>query len=178
MDRTKQIKAMLEAIKSVESSGGKNIDHPVIDTGVNAGSRAVGQYALTPNTIREMLNRYPDLPYQDLKEKENPDIEKAVLQDRDTPPLIRREPASMEDNVASKMADYAINRQHGYMPAAIGSWNAGHNTDPEKMTDMLDKEQYLQDYVNKAMPVYEDKMKEGDEDDKPFPKLQDLLNYK
>lgn len=50
-------KHLLEAIKFVESSGGKLQDHAWIDKGPHAGYRAIGSYAFMPKTVHELVGK-------------------------------------------------------------------------------------------------------------------------
>lgn len=47
----------MEAIKFVESSGGKLTDHAWIDKGPHAGTRAIGSYAFMPKTVHELVGK-------------------------------------------------------------------------------------------------------------------------
>lgn len=51
----------LQAIAHVESSGGKNIDHPTVTYGINKGTKAIGLYGIMPITIKETIHRTPHL---------------------------------------------------------------------------------------------------------------------
>jgi hypothetical protein len=50
-------KHLLESIKFVESSGGKNLNHPWIQSGPHAGTRAIGSYAFMPATVKELVSK-------------------------------------------------------------------------------------------------------------------------
>lgn len=50
-------KHLLESIKFVESSGGKNLNHSWIAEGPHAGTRAIGKYAFMPKTIKELVSK-------------------------------------------------------------------------------------------------------------------------
>lgn len=54
-------KHMMEAVSFLESSNGKLMDHPWIDKGPHAGTRAIGRYALMPNTVHELVSKSPKL---------------------------------------------------------------------------------------------------------------------
>lgn len=47
----------LKAIASVESSGGKNISHKEVKSGLNKGSSAIGKYGMMPLTVRELATK-------------------------------------------------------------------------------------------------------------------------
>lgn len=54
-------KHLLESIAFIESSGGKNMDHPWIEKGPHAGTRAVGKFAFMPKTVHELVDKSPKL---------------------------------------------------------------------------------------------------------------------
>ncbi len=57
----------LYALAQVESSGGKNLKHELIDSGLNKGTRAGGAFGITPLEAQEIIKReglseeYPDV---------------------------------------------------------------------------------------------------------------------
>lgn len=179
MDR-KRIKALLDAIKFAETSNRDNVVHPETTYGVNKGLRAVGSYGLEPHTIKEMLKRNPENPYKDtLFEKDPKEIYKFIDSQNKTPELIKRSP-SAEDSIAEDMAEHVIKKQKGDIPAALGSWLQGHNIPHKKMKQIIDNDEGVKDYLNRALPVYEESLEEQNEEEEnqKFPKLEDLLNYK
>ena len=90
------IKKFLQKTSQIESSGGKRLNHPEIQSGIHSGDSAVGQYGLMPDTIKELLNR--------TKEQSNPDVEALRVLPNET---VQREIASnpvMEDEIAARLA--------------------------------------------------------------------------
>lgn len=164
-EKEKQIRALLEAIKSVESSGGHNLQHQPITRGVNAGDSAMGQYGMTPNTMKEMLGRNPQNPYSDLKDS---DLSSLYQNESNgtIPPALQRSPLGVEGETARNLADYALKKQQGDVQQTIASWLMGHNTPANKMGEVIDRSPAAQEYVEKAMPVYE----------KNFPKLNGTIS--
>lgn len=166
-EKEKQIRALLEAIKANESSGGQNLQHIPITRGVNAGDTALGQYGMTPNTMREMLNRNPQNPYSDIK-----NIDLSNLYKNETngiiPEALKRSPVGIEGETARNLAEYALKKQQGDERQAIASWLMGHNTPANKMGEVIGRSPAAQEYVEKAMPVYE----------KNFPKVNVILDKK
>src|SRR5260221_13177133 len=57
MPKVPNIKDFLQKIQQIESSGGKNLEHPTVEGGIQAGDQAIGRYGLMPNTIKELVNR-------------------------------------------------------------------------------------------------------------------------
>jgi hypothetical protein len=120
------IKKFLEKTAQIESSGGKQLNHPEIESGIHSGDSAVGQYGLMPNTIKEILNR--------TKEQSTPDIEALRVLPNE---VVNREIASnpmLEDEVARKLAEHVLQRQLGDEEKAAYSWQYGHNLPPSRIT--------------------------------------------
>lgn len=118
----------LNAISQIESSGGKNINHPVSNVPIQAGQHAIGQYGLMPNTVDEMMKRSGT-----------------------------RGPASIapgspgEDQIAHQLADRVLNRFQDPNKAAY-AWHSGHNLTPEQ----IEQRQYLNDpYVQKFQKIWQ-----------------------
>jgi hypothetical protein len=129
----------LNAISQVESSGGQNLNHPVIQNGLQAGQQAMGSYGLLPNTVQELTNR-------------------ARLQGQMTPQMAAasRNPASIESNpdlekqYANQLANRVLTREQDPYMAAY-AWNSGHNLTP----DQIRERDYMNDpYVQKFSKVW------------------------
>lgn len=105
----------LDAISQIESSGGQNLNHPIMQSGIQAGDQAMGKYGLMPNTIKELAHRNPaSLPLEsDLK---------AQLQAQ----------PQIEQAAANQLADRLLNRMPNADMAAY-AWNQGHNLTPEQV---------------------------------------------
>lgn len=113
----------LDAISQIESSGGKNINHPISNAPIHRGEQAVGQYGLMPNTIQEMANRSGG-----------------------------RGPASVapgspqEQQVANQLADKVLNRFQDPNMAAY-AWHSGHNLTPKQIQDRgYESDPYVQKF--------------------------------
>lgn len=128
----------LDAISQVESSGGKNTNHPLIQTGLQAGQQAIGSYGMLPNTIQELSNR-------------------ARLHNQLTPEMaeVSRNPTALgsdpnlEKQYANQLADRVLNRFQDPNMAAY-AWNHGHNLTPEQ----IQGRDYINDpYVQKFQKV-------------------------
>lgn len=161
-EKDKMRKALQEAVKYVESSGGKNVNHPVITKGVSAGDKALGAYGLTPNTIREMLKRHPENPYSHLKDEDLADVyEKGKL----VPEVLRPDVEGIEGAVSKNLAEHVLTKQKGNIEQALASWLMGHNKSPSEMAEIVQRNPAAKKYVEKAMPVYK----------KSFPKVDNLI---
>jgi hypothetical protein len=47
----------LGVIAQLESSSGKNLNHPVVESGMHKGHRASGRYGLMPLTVRDLVSK-------------------------------------------------------------------------------------------------------------------------
>lgn len=115
----------LDVISQLESSNGKNLEHPTMNEGIHAGQQAIGQYGLMPNTVQEMSNRTRG------------------------PSSVT--PGSPEEQlVAQQLADRVLNRFKDPAMAAYG-WNSGHNLSPQEVKER----DYLNDpYVQKFQKLW------------------------
>lgn len=134
-----KIKSFLKNISQVESSGGKNYNHDLIQKGIHTGHKAIGRYGLMPNTVKEVLVR--------MKQKGTltPDLQK--LNDLDPVTLkdtLEKNP-DLEDQIAETLADRVLDRQQDEEKAAY-SWHQGHNLSPDKIEEKQYKDH---DYVKK-----------------------------
>lgn len=135
-----QIAEFLKVISQIESSGGQNVDHKMMDSGIHAGTAAVGQYGLMPNTVQEVLNRMSQ------EDQFTPDLQQL----KETPPETMREYIAtnpeQEDKIAKYLAGRVIDRQGGDQEKAAYSWFQGHNLTPDKIEERGYKDH---DYVKK-----------------------------
>jgi hypothetical protein len=70
----------LKAISDVETRGGEDIAHKVMEGGMHSGSSAVGKYGLMPSTIKETEKSLSKLSDDELKSQfsKNPELEEKV----------------------------------------------------------------------------------------------------
>lgn len=136
-----QIDNFLAKIMQVESSGGHDIDHPEIKTGIHKGDSAIGRFALMPNTIDEMVRR-------------------AGKSDKSLKALLKMSPEEKEEFINSnpeiemklgrQLATHVLKKQGGDEAKAAYAWLYGHNLSPDK----IEKKNYLEeDYVKKFQAV-------------------------
>ena len=122
-----------------ESSGGKNLDHEEMSSGIHAGDSAIGQYGLMPNTIKETVGRmgrshplhaqYRNMPNEDVANsiKKNPEHEKEI---------------------AGHLANRLHDKFGGEESKMSYSWNQGHNLTNDHFADSH-KEYKAHPYVQK-----------------------------
>lgn len=149
-----QLKHFLEVIKMIESSGGKNTDHKEMDSGIQAGTAAMGSYGLMPNTVKEMSKRmkspspeatqFAQLPPEQMGQSLTPDVENAYAQ---------------------ALAQRVLNRQSGDEEKAAYSWMYGHNLKPHQ----VEERGYQTDPYVEKYNMYKAQM---------FPKVRQLIGKK
>lgn len=109
-------KKMLNTISSVESSGGKFINHRQLNGPIHQGEKAFGKYGLTPAIIRETVRMTPGLKkqYAKLSHLHGDDMNRFM---QDNPVL--------EDKVAEQHLK-RLEHHFGHDPAKIGyAWLEG-----------------------------------------------------
>lgn len=115
----------LDLIQQIESSGGKNVNHPTMRSGIHEGHRAIGGYGLMPNTVKELGKRMeregsitPEI--REIANIEDPQLMKAGLESR----------PEIEKVLAERLARKVLRKFPSEEQAAY-SWNQGHNLSPE-----------------------------------------------
>lgn len=136
--RNKSIKNFLKTISMNESSGGKNLNHAKIKSGIHSGDAAVGQYGLMPNTIKEMVNRMgKDHPLSYYSKMDN----KKLAQN------LKKNPKH-EEEIGNFMANHLYDKFGGDENKMAYSWFQGHNLENDHFQN--DHKDYLNhDYVVK-----------------------------
>lgn len=134
-----RVAQFLNAISNIESSGGRNTNHPEMESGIHAGQAAIGRYGLMPNTVNEVLNRMRlnGTLTEDLDQLRDldPDTLRSALESR----------PDLEQEVAKSLANRVLERQ-GDEERAAYSWNQGHNLTPEQISEKPYRDS---DYVRK-----------------------------
>lgn len=117
--------SFLDAISQIESSGGKNMNHPVVQQGIQAGDQAVGKYGLMPNTMQELISR----------------------QGRNPASVNTADPV-VQQQLANQLADKVLNKFQDPAMAAY-SWNKGHNLSPDEVRQRgYENDPYVQKFKN------------------------------
>lgn len=120
-------------ISGVESGFGQNLNHPLVESGIHAGDRAIGEYALMPNTIQEFANRMGDEQIAQLPKEQYQDYFKSHPDEY--------------NKIANYGLDYVFDKfQHDPEKAAF-AWNQGHNLSPERITPQkLERSPYIRKF--------------------------------
>jgi hypothetical protein len=136
--KQEKINNFLKTTSMIESSGGKNLNHPKIKSGIHAGDRAIGKWALMPNTVKELVGRMGQDP--DVSHYKNMDNKQLHAE-------LSKKPEHQEKIVtflASKLHD----KFGGDENKMAYSWNQGHNLTNEHFN--TDRKNYMDhDYVKK-----------------------------
>ncbi len=123
----------LKIIRQIESSGGKNINHPMVHHGVNKGTKAIGEYALMPATVDELVKR--KVEYQNLASM-TPEQKQQYLEKN---PQLQRK-------LAGFMYEHLKDRYNNNPIQMAAAYNQGMYLPPERLSpERTDK----MDYVNK-----------------------------
>lgn len=121
----------LSDMSQIESSGGLNTAHKMIQSGIHAGEKAVGQYGLMPNTINEMVNRMKsegNEPYEIhvMKLAGKPDDQEMANEVATNPEL--------ERSIAERLYNHVNDKYMGDQDKMNYAWQMGHNTPSEQIT--------------------------------------------
>lgn len=68
--QSEQVKQFLRKIAFLESTYGQNTDHPVMHSGIHAGTHAVGDYGLMPLTAQDIASQSGVKDIQDMSKEE------------------------------------------------------------------------------------------------------------
>lgn len=116
-NKNKNINNFLKAISLNESSGGKNTNHKKMMQGIHTGDKALGQYGLMPNTIKEMAVRMgKDHPMSKYAKMDNNTITQSIKENPDH-----------ENQIANFLANHLYNKFGGDENKMAYSWFQGHN---------------------------------------------------
>jgi hypothetical protein len=131
----------LHNVMQVETSGGKNLNHPLITYGMHKGHKAIGKYALMPLTIKEIAKRHvigggDDQELHELATSSPDKITKKVKTNPD-----------LELKVARALARHVIERHGDNTPNAAFAWKYGHNLKPKNINkEKRDNDIYIQKF--------------------------------
>lgn len=133
-------KQFLDIIRQIESSGGCDLKHETLQSGIHKGDAAIGEYGIMPKTAQEFIKRreLKDQfgPDEALMRQMNPEQLKEFLADQDR----------VEQNLADDIATRVLKRSKGDVEKAAYMWNQGHN----KLASSIDEEDLDNaDYISK-----------------------------
>jgi hypothetical protein len=159
-------------ISQLETSGGKNLNHKVVKTGMHAGDRAIGEYGLMPLTIHDAAKMRVNSGVADKLDKT---IAKMSFEEakQKIPEIIKDNP-NIYERYADTLADHVLKKYKDERLAAF-AWNQGHYTDPEVLIDRLkNPETKLRaDYLSRLEKAT---AKVGDLSKPQEKKIEDVIN--
>lgn len=117
----------------MESSGGKNVDHDKITSGLHAGDTAYGEYGMMPNTAKEMANRRLLRGEGDRQDEQLQNLSNDVVQS-----VFVAHP-DLEDRYVDELVKKSVDTSGGDMVDAAYRWRWGHNLPNEKLEDIKAK---------------------------------------
>ncbi len=136
-----EVDRMLDVLMWSESSGGKNFDHRLMESGPHKGHRAIGRWGLMPNTVKEFTNRARTAGTV------TPEMEAAAKMDAATMKAHLEKNPELERRYAEQLARHVINKHPGNEEAQAYSWKYGHNMGTDKI---LNKKNWQDDeYIEK-----------------------------
>jgi len=129
----------LDVISQVESSGGTNLDHKMIKSGMHKGDRAVGKHALMPNTVKETAVRMDREGRLSDKLRAYSRLDSAAMKE-----ALENDPEASRI-FSEELASKVLSSNDDDRKAAYG-WFQGHN----KTQEEIEQERYQDhDYVEK-----------------------------
>lgn len=134
-------KRFLNTISQLESSGGQNTQHEPMTSGIQAGTTAIGQYGLMPNTVKELVNR------RRVRGTSTPELQDLADMDPQRMKVYIEGNPGLEQQLADELATKVITRQEGDPERAAYSWKQGDNLKPDEITDdQLNASPYVQKF--------------------------------
>lgn len=136
-------------MSQLESSGGKNTTHKPVESGVQAGDTAIGEYGLMPNTAQEMANR------RRLKGQAD-EFDKQVIQapsSEDVQAMLQKNPMGYQrynEDIAARLLD----KTGGDLPTAATGWLYGHNKSAEGLKTILEENPEYKARIEKALSTF------------------------
>jgi hypothetical protein len=140
----------LKLMSQLESSGGKQLNHPAATKGISAGEHAVGQYGLMPQTSYEVVHPTGG------KVQTDPNMWQYNGLDKDQLAAEITKNPDLEHSIASQYADKILNRAQN-PDAAAAMWNYGaskpFSQDDLDNSQRVQKFQMLRNSLNPAVRI-------------------------
>lgn len=136
----KSVDSFLKLMGVLETSGGKNLNHRRMDTGIHAGSQAQGRVGIMPKTAQELANRRR-------LAGENDPIDDAILKAGDNVTAVESYLQQYPEKLGEyerQLAEKVLKRSGGDPKLAAGAWLYGHNNMDLAKRKLAVDEQYQQ----------------------------------
>jgi hypothetical protein len=138
----------IRTLSLLESSGGKDMNHKMINSGMHAGTSAIGTYGLMPNTIKEFANRVDSPEIKELAQLPYPEMKRRLEQDKE-----------LERKAIEPIADFMLKRFPDPRMASYAYFQ-GHNLPVERVAKEYRgtprDEAYLQKYLEAERALAEE----------------------
>lgn len=117
-------KELLDKIAMIESSGGRDLAHATLQTGMHKGEAGIGDYGLMPNTLVDIQKRFPSDTTEGLSKEE------LALKAEQDPEFAKTMAASLVSHLKDKkgLSD----------EETVAAWESGHNLPKERIQPLLD----------------------------------------
>lgn len=142
----KSVDSFLKLMEMLETSGGKNLKHRRMDTGIHSGSQAQGRVGIMPKTAQELANRRR-------LSGENDPIDDAILKAGDNTKAIEYYLQQYPEKLSEyerQLAEKVITRAGGDPKLAAGAWLYGHNN-MDLVKRKLEADKQYQERIEKYM---------------------------
>lgn len=164
--RVSQEHPLLGAIGQIESSGGRNVDHQRMESGIHKGMKAGGMFGMMPHSAAFILKKDPELA------NKYPELASAA-DDVDTHHAKFTKAFNEDPEVAADFAVAAFKRRQGktkndhmlaysWLNGVKGSWNAYKQGGNQALQE--------HPYVQKVMAEYDKLKSKKDQQNKPLNK--------
>jgi hypothetical protein len=143
----------LNKIAMLESSGGINTDHKMMESGIHKDTKAVGTFGIMPNTAQEIGRRVKRRDHRLNLAKEfqgDPEIE--MFADPNTTPAQIQEMLDANPELANRTARYfkqLVNTRFQGDPDKMAyAWHHGHNNPDQVTPENLEQSEYVKRFRN------------------------------
>lgn len=158
-------------IKHLESSGGKNLNHETIQSGINAGQTAGGAYGILPNTLNNFVNTS-----RNKGEAIDPRLDAMTQLPSEVVTDILNEDRELDEKAAELGMGQVLNRAGWDEEKAAYGWNQGHNRNFKEMANETIKDhEYVRKYREKMGEHPDITPKSRKMDSKFFQNIKKLL---
>lgn len=152
----------LNAIQGVESNFGQNTNHQPLKNGLQAGTAAIGNYGLMPNTIKDVVGKIGNpgtrLGKYLTNQADYSDIKNAVdVPDDELKNTVESNPV-LQNQLARLLAKDVALKNNNDPQRMSYSWNMGSNVNPNKVPDIqVRNNEYVQKF-NKIRALLQKKV--------------------
>lgn len=112
--KAQRVMDFLKKMSAIESSSGQNTNHPTMQTGMHAGTHAVGEYGIMPLTAQDLDRQYG------VNELQN--VDKFDAQSK-----LEKDP-ELQERLVSTLASKLLNKND--TETAAYKWENGQNSQP------------------------------------------------